>query len=367
MKETASQANETSDGTPPRTPADLDYCLPDDLIAQRPLAQRDASRMLCVDRRVNGLIDARITDLPTRLNRGDLLVLNDTKVLPAKLAARRETGGRIDGLFERETRPGEWVVMLTGSRRLRCGERLMVSDGADDPVYLRLVESLGGGRWRVQVLGDGSTEAILDRVGQVPLPPYIHRGRDDQSLDDRTRYQTVYARAAGAIAAPTAGLHLTNSLLDRIRESGVETVALTLHVGLGTFQPIRVDDLAQHEMHTESYRIEPKVVDAVRRCREVGGRVVAVGTTTVRALESAATGDGDAPLSTGDAETNIFIHPPYNFSVVDGLVTNFHLPQSTLLALVMAMGGTNLIRRAYDHAVGRRYRFFSYGDAMLIL
>ncbi len=367
MNETAIQPSDTTNGKPPQTVDDLDYDLPDELIAQHPLAQRDGSRMLCVDRKQDSLIDGKITDLPTRLKLGDLLVLNDTKVLPAKLLARRETGGRVGGLFERETEPGEWIVMLTGSRRLRPGEQLTLD--VDAPEHLQLIESLGDGRWRVQVTGDGSTEAILNRVGHVPLPPYIRRNRDGdaRSSDDRDRYQTVYAHAAGAIAAPTAGLHLTNELLDRIRKSGVETVTLTLHVGSGTFQPIRVNELAQHTMHMESYHIEPNVVDAIRRCRETGGRVIAVGTTSVRALESAATDNGAAPLSTGDATTSIFIRPPYKFNVVDGLVTNFHLPKSTLLALVMALGGTNRIRRAYDHAVAKRYRFFSYGDAMLIL
>lgn len=385
------------------TPAHLAYDLPDGLIAQQPLPERDASRLLILDRDSGGLRDGHIGDLPGSLRGGDLLVLNDTKVLPAKFTAYRATGGKVEGLFEQEERPGQWRVMLTGSKRLRVGERLDVVGSRESTVTLLLRESCGSGHWDVEVEGEGTTVEILERVGRTPLPPYIRRSESDGSDDaeDRARYQTVYARrresrcAVGAVAAPTAGLHLSRALIARIRDAGIDTAFVTLHVGAGTFNPIRVRELSRHKMQAEWYELTQATADAVRRCRERGGRVVAVGTTSVRVLETAvgrampavfsAAGRGEgghgppyAPRTTrtvqaGSGMTDLFIHPQSStapasrFGVVDALLTNFHLPGSTLLALVMTFAGVQAVRRAYDHAMAHAYRFYSYGDAMLIV
>ncbi len=353
---------------------DLRYALPTELIAQQPLAQRDGSRLLVVDRSAGTLTDAQITDLPQLLRSDDLLVLNDTKVLSAKFFARRTSGGGIRGLFEREVTPGEWVVMLAPSKRLRVGELLRLVRAGEDGVAgaepgLELQADLGGGRWQVVYQGEGNAAEVLERFGMMPLPPYIRRGAGSVAEDmvDRERYQTVYARRSGAVAAPTAGLHLTGALLDRIEGVGVETAYVTLHVGAGTFAPIRAGDLSRHEMHAEWYELREETAAAVRRCRDRGGRVMAVGTTSVRVLETSADASRPGSVRSGCGETDIFILPPYRFQVVDALLTNFHLPESTLLALVMAMAGVEPVRRAYRHAIADRYRFFSYGDAMLIL
>ena len=350
--------------------SDLDYELPPSFIAQQPAARRDDARLLVVDRATGNVRDDHIAELPRLLRPGDLLVLNDTKVLAAKFTARRATGGAIPGLFVAVEEAGRWRVMLQGSRRLHVGERLTVATTTGDPVALTLEEDFGEGQWRVHVTPGGTPEETLDRIGQTPLPPYIRRGTDAPMTDaeDRTRYQTVYARRPGAIAAPTAGLHLTDPLLQRIREAGVETAFVTLHVGVGTFKPIAVDDLSRHDMHAERYELPEQVADAVRACRRRNGRVVAVGTTSVRVLESAASESiEDRVVELQRGSTNLLIYPPYRFRVVDALLTNFHLPRSTLLALVMAFAGMDLTRRAYQHAIDVRYRFYSYGDAMLIL
>ncbi len=352
------------------TLADLDYELPDGLIAQHPLPRRDDSRVLTLNRAAGQLHDRSIAELPELLGPGDLLVLNDTKVLPAKFTARRKTGGKLGGLFVREVTPGEWEVMLEGSRRLRVGESLAVTTPEQAGlVTLELIKTCGGGFWRVGASVTGSPEQILGTIGMTPLPPYIRRDAGDPATDvnDRSRYQTVYAQRPGAIAAPTAGLHLTHALLDQIRARGVETTIVTLHIGVGTFKPIDVGHVSQHTMHSEWYELKPEAAQAVRRCRQRRGRVVAVGTTTVRALESAVPEPRDArTVQSSSGMTDLFIYPPHEFRVVDALLTNFHLPQSTLLALVMAFAGVDNIRRAYRHAIEQRYRFYSYGDAMLI-
>jgi S-adenosylmethionine:tRNA ribosyltransferase-isomerase len=351
--------------------AELDYELPPELIAQHPLPQRDGSRLLVVDRAADDFHDVHIGDFPERLEPGDLLVLNDTKVLPAKFTAFRVTGGRIGGLFVEQEQPGRWRVLLEGSRRLRVGESLTASKGGiETEVTLRLLESCGQGLWRVEVPTDESLEVTLERIGITPLPPYIRRGANEAAddLHDRCRYQTVYAKRPGAVAAPTAGLHLTDVLLDAVRAQGVETVFVTLHVGVGTFKPIDADDLTQHVMHAEQYELSADVEHAVKSCRHRGGRVIAVGTTSARVLESAATGPAPERLvRASSGATDLFIYPPYRYRVVDALLTNFHLPKSTLLALVMALAGVERIRAAYRHAIANRYRFYSYGDAMLIL
>lgn len=383
------ESNEPCDSKTPFCLADLAYDLPADRIAQHPLPNREDSRMLIVDRKTGELHDALIVDLPNYLQADDLLVMNDTKVLPARLNLNRATGGRVGGLFLEELEPMIWRVMLEGSRRLKVSEKL--SD-AQQTVSVELLAYEGEGVWRVEVVdqtgrntGDIDLESTLERIGSTPLPPYIRRSdstSDDDALD-RERYQTVYAKRVGAIAAPTAGLHLTGELLDKIKSLGVATAYVTLHVGAGTFKPISVDRLEDHPMHEEWYEIDEATASAVNHCRGLGGqgqgqgrgRVVAIGTTSIRVLESAAA----KPLDNADKQTtlnhlqpksgmtDLFIYPPYSFRVVDVLLTNFHLPNSTLLALVMALAGKDFVRRAYQHAIEKEYRFFSYGDAMLIV
>ncbi len=353
----------------------LDYTLPPSLIAQQPVSPRDHARLLVVDGANAGrLSDRGICDLPKILNPGDLLILNDTRVVRAKFLARRETGGAVGGLFVFEEETCRWRVMLQGSRRLRVGETLTISRSTKEDVSLALLASHGDGQWSVAVTPNGSAYDILEDVGTSPLPPYIHRTLVDAAeTTDRERYQTVFAKEPGAIAAPTAGLHFTEGLFDALGERGIETAFVTLHVGLGTFKPIATSDISDHVMHAETYSLPAQTCEAIRACKERGGRVVAVGTTSVRVLESAAVDattvseKSFALWPVTQAETDIFIYPPYTFKVVDALVTNFHLPKSTLLALVMAIGGVEQIRTAYDHAVREQYRFYSYGDAMLIM
>jgi S-adenosylmethionine:tRNA ribosyltransferase-isomerase len=376
--------------------AALDYELPQDLIAQHPPSNREDARLLAVDSQSSlsessesatfGQVgdrapspaeggqgvrfrDLQITDLPRLLGPGDLLVLNDTKVLPARFSARRLTGGLIGGLFVREEQPGLWRVMLKNAGRLREGERLIIqaADGAD--LEVRTVANLGEGHWRVKVDVKGTLEGLLERIGHTPLPPYIRRDAELTArfdAEDRIRYQTLYARELGAVAAPTAGMHLTPALLQAVRDRGGEITFVTLHVGIGTFRPITARRLKDHRMHAERYELSAEAAGAVERCRERGGSVVAVGTTSVRVLESTADRSRPGLVKPASGSTGIFIYPPYRFHVVDRLLTNFHLPRSTLLALVMAFAGVELIRRAYRHAIKERYRFYSYGDAMFL-
>ena len=348
--------------------ADLDYELPQELIATAPLPERDASRMLTLDRRDGTVGDSTVRDLPGCLHPGDLLVLNDTRVLQAKFAAERATGGRMGGLFLQEDKPGMWRVMLEGSRRLRAGETLTIGIDSDAPLSAVLHENLGEGCWTVSMPVDTPVEETLERIGRPPLPPYIdrRRGETPANIDDRSRYQTVFARSPGAIAAPTAGLHLTGALLARLRERGVSISYVTLHVGVGTFRPISAKCVTQHVMHSEWYELPETTARAVLDCRQRRGRVVAVGTTSIRVLESAADAGDARTVNARSGTTDLFIYPPYSFRVVDALLTNFHLPGSTLLALVMAMAGIAPAKRAYAHAIEQQYRFYSYGDAMFI-
>jgi len=348
---------------------ELDYVLPPELIAQTPAARREDARLLVVDRATSGLRDGSIVDLPDLLRPGDLLVLNDTKVLPAKFTARRKTGGAVPGLFIEEESPGRWRALLEGSKRLRIGEVLMLEAHRGPPVSLELLARDDSGHWNVRVEAEGSVEQILERIGQTPLPPYIRRSAADHAADaiDRDRYQTVYAQQPGAVAAPTAGLHLTEPLLDRLRNRGVDIAFVTLHVGLGTFKPVTANDLSRHVMHAERYELPQETAEAVKACRRRGGRVVAVGTTTVRVLESSHDAGNARTVHADCGSTTLLIYPPYDFRVVDVLLTNFHLPKSTLLALVMAFAGVERTRRAYAHAVEQRYRFYSFGDAMLVM
>lgn len=350
---------------PTITRSDLEYDLPPALVAQSPPPRRDDARMLVVSRESRSLQDSSVRHLVERLRHGDLLVLNDTRVLPARFTALRRTGGRVDGLFLEEISPGHWIVMLEGSRRLRPGETVCLKKGSD-ALEIRLGERLGEGRWRVEAASHEAASTVLERLGRPPLPPYIGRKEsgDETESEDRERYQTVYARSPGAVAAPTAGLHLTKETLDALAQRDVKIGYVTLHVGAGTFKPVEAEDLTAHAMHSESYHLPDETVAAWRECRSRGGRVVAVGTTVVRVLESVLGERMDAGVRRGS--TRLFIYPPYRITTVDALLTNFHLPSSTLLALVMAFAGVEPTRQAYQHAIQQRYRFYSYGDAMLI-
>ena len=333
--------------------SDFEFPLPDELIAQTPLPQRSASRLLVLDETI---VDGQFGDLPQWLRPHDLLVFNDTRVLPARLQVRRATGGRVEVFLERPLDGCRALVQLRASNVLRAGEALESGGG---PVLLC---GQRADLWEVQ-LPEPAAE-FFERHGAVPLPPYIVRAPDER---DRERYQSLLARVPGAVAAPTASLHFDQALLDRLAALGVRRTTLTLHVGAGTFQPLRSDDLDAHVMHAERYEISAAVNDAMQQARAAGGRVIAVGTTVARALESAAlaAAPGTA-LPVGAAETTLFIRPGFRFRVVDGLLTNFHLSGSTLLMLVAAYAGRERVLAAYAHAVQRRYRFFSYGDAMLV-
>jgi S-adenosylmethionine:tRNA ribosyltransferase-isomerase len=337
----------------------LDYELPPHLIAQEPCAERDQSRLLVVRRSAAALAHHVFADLPDLLNPGDLLVLNNSRVLPARLLGRRaRTGGKWEGLFLRQLPDGCWELLCQTRGRLREGETVLVEPG---PLRLELV-GRSGGHWLARPGEPGTPPELLERYGRVPLPPYIRKGR--AAAGDRERYQTVYARAAGSVAAPTAGLHFTPRLFERLGGRGIARAFVTLHVGPGTFQPIQTAEVAAHRMHSEWADLPAETVAAIADCRDRGGRVVAVGTTSVRVLETVARSGLLRPWS---GETDLFIYPPYEFRVIDALITNFHLPRSTLLLLVGAFTGDALLRRAYKTAIAEGYRFYSYGDAMLIL
>jgi S-adenosylmethionine:tRNA ribosyltransferase-isomerase len=332
---------------------DFHYELPPELIAQHPAAQRSASRLLQLPP-AGDPQDRQMRELPELLRAGDLLVFNDTRVIPARLFGRKETGGRVEILVERVLGDRELLAQLGVSKTPRAGGRITVE--RQTLTVLRRDDDL----FHLRLDGDGTVMDLLQRAGQIPLPPYI-RHRPDAA--DAERYQTVFAREPGAVAAPTAGLHFDDDLLGALRARGVQTATLTLHVGAGTFQPVRVDDLSEHRMHAERYEISSALCEAVAQMRSRGGRLVAVGTTVSRALESAA---AEGELKPAAAETRLFITPGYEFRLVELLLTNFHLPESTLLMLVCAFGGQERVLRAYRHAVKQGYRFFSYGDAMLL-
>jgi S-adenosylmethionine:tRNA ribosyltransferase-isomerase len=338
----------------------LDYELPPHLIAQEPCPRRDESRLLVVRRQDASLAHCRFRDLPGLLAPGDLLVLNDTRVVPARLLGRRaHTGGKWEGLFLRQLPGGTWELMTRSGGRLTAGEEVEVEPG---PLRLCLRAKTPEGRWLAEPSEPGPAFAVLQRHGHVPLPPYIRKGRAGAA--DGERYQTVYARRAGAVAAPTAGLHFTPAVFEALAARGIDRAFVTLHVGPGTFQPIQAEDVTDHRMHAEWGELPEATARAAAGCKERGGRVVAVGTTSVRVLETAAAA---RPLRPWSGETELFIYPPYAFRAVDALVTNFHLPRSTLLLLVAAFAGVDLLRRAYRTAIDEGYRFYSYGDAMLLL
>jgi S-adenosylmethionine:tRNA ribosyltransferase-isomerase len=338
----------------------FDYPLPDRLIAQHPAERRDESRLLVV-RRGTGAIEHRVfRELPDLLAAGDLLVLNDTRVIPARVVGRREaTGGKWEGLFVRETPDGLWELLAQTRGYARPGEAFALEPG---PLRLILRGRTPDRHWLMEPDPPGSPAELLARSGHVPLPPYIRKGRAGDA--DRARYQTVFAARDGSVAAPTAGLHFTPELLARLAAGGVSDTRVTLHVGLGTFAPVKADDPTKHAIHAEWCEVTSETAAAVAACKARGGRVVAVGTTATRTLETAARGGAVAQFR---GETDLFIHPPFAFRAVDALVTNFHLPRTTLLLLVGAFAGDDLLRRAYAEAVAREYRFFSYGDAMLVL
>ncbi|HEX3726658.1 MAG TPA: tRNA preQ1(34) S-adenosylmethionine ribosyltransferase-isomerase QueA [Pirellulales bacterium] len=344
--------------------SDYDYELPRHLIAQQPLAHRSDARLLVVDRAANSLAHYHIRDLPELLHAGDVLVVNDTRVVPARLVGyRATTGGRWEGLFLSADNQGHWRLLGKTRGRLVPGEHIMlVNERGQDAFMLRLVLKEQEVSWIACPLATAATAELIAQVGRVPLPPYIRGGEMVEA--DRQRYQTVYARAEGAVAAPTAGLHFTNELLNQLTGGGVELARVTLHVGLDTFRPIASEDLDAHPMHSEWCQITSEAVAAIHRSRAAGGRTIAVGTTSVRVLETAAR---SGELASFEGATNLFIRPPYSFRAIDGLLTNFHLPRTTLLVLAHAFGGDTLMRSAYQTAIREEYRFYSYGDAMLIL
>ncbi|HVC37545.1 MAG TPA: tRNA preQ1(34) S-adenosylmethionine ribosyltransferase-isomerase QueA [Gammaproteobacteria bacterium] len=334
---------------------DFHYQLPSELIAQHPLPQRSASRLLCLNGETGGVTDRQFRELPSLLKPGDLLVFNDTRVIPARLFGRKDSGGAVELLVERILDDKHALVLARASKPLRHGMHIRVADAADVTVLDHAGEF-------IQVeFTDAVLPGFLHQHGHVPLPPYVQHA---DSAEDRERYQTVYAKVPGAVAAPTAGLHFDEEILKELDHLGVAHTYVTLHVGAGTFQPVREDDILEHRMHSEQVFVSKKVCDAVADTQRRGGRVVAVGTTAVRSLETAAADDGSLQPFSG--ETTLFIYPGYRFRVVDVMLTNFHLPESTLLMLVAAFAGRENILAAYLHAVEQRYRFFSYGDAMFI-
>jgi S-adenosylmethionine:tRNA ribosyltransferase-isomerase len=331
---------------------DFDYSLPDELIAQTPLSQRSASRLLCLDAAAGRWSDRMMRELPQLLAPGDLLVFNDTRVVPARLAGRKQSGGRVEILLERPLPGRRALVQMRASKPARAGTRILTAGGE------LVVGARAGDLWELTL--PAPALAFFEQHGTVPLPPYIVRSAD---AADRERYQSLLARVPGAVAAPTASLHFDAPLLEALAARGIARALVTLHVGAGTFQPVRADELEQHVMHAEWYEVDAATVAAVRAAHAAGRRVVAVGTTVARALESAAAGGELVP---GAGDTALFVRPGYRFRVIDALLTNFHLPQSTLLMLVAAFAGRELALAAYAHAVRERYRFFSYGDAMLV-
>lgn len=338
--------------------SDFYYELPRELIAQDPLEERSDSRLLVLHRSSGRIEHRGFKDIVEYLRAGDCLVRNDTRVIPARLFGRRkDTGAVVELLLLKRMENDIWETLVKPGKKARTGARLDFGDGRLEGEIISVEED---GNRRIQFRYDGIFEEILDELGQMPLPPYI-----THTLRDRNRYQTVYARYEGSAAAPTAGLHFTEELFDELERKGVLVANVTLHVGLGTFRPVKTENVAEHHMHSEHFRIEPEEAEKINRARAAGGRIICVGTTSCRTLESA-TGE-DGVLRSGEADTDIFIYPGYSFRIMDALITNFHLPESTLLMLVSALAGKDLVMKAYAEAVRERYRFFSFGDAMLIL
>lgn len=343
----------------------LDYDLPSGLIAQHPTSKRSDSRLLILNRRSGDIIDSRFERLGDFLSPGDCLILNNTKVLPARFFARRVTGGRIEGLFLEQSSPGVWSVMLKGTRKLKGGDILHLKDrNRNDFCKAVLLEKAGLGRCLLKVEADADVQSVLEKIGFPPLPPYIKRD-DDPVLakEDRLRYQTVYARVNGAVAAPTAGLHFTESLIEQLRQGGIDFAYITLHAGTGTFKPVTAENLEEHQIHAERFSIDADNARMINAAKDRGGRIVAVGTTSVRTLETLP----GPRVEQASGTTNLFITPGHKFKFIDAMITNFHLPRTTLLALVAAFAGLENTLAAYRHAIELRYRFYSYGDAMMIV
>ena len=338
--------------------SDFYYELPQELIAQDPLVDRSSSRLLVMDKKT-GVIEHKIfKDVKKYLKEGDCLVLNDTKVIPARLLGTKEdTGAAVEVFLLKRRGDSEWETLVRPGKKLRAGARVIFGD---NDLVCEIKSVLPDGNRIVSFEFDGIFEEILDKLGQMPLPPYITK-----KLADKDRYQTVYAKNKGSAAAPTAGLHFTKSLLDEIENSGVKIAYVTLHVGLGTFRPVKVNDVKDHHMHSEWYRISSEAADLINETKRSGGRVICVGTTSCRTIESASDTSGN--VSAGSGDTDRFIYPGYDFKIMDGLITNFHLPESTLLMLVSAFAGKENIMNAYEEAIRERYRFFSFGDAMMLI
>lgn len=338
--------------------SDFYYDLPKELIAQDPLEDRSASRLMVVHRGSGQIEHKTFTDIVDYLRPGDCLVRNNTKVIPARLfGVRKDTGAAVELLLLKRRENDIWETLVKPGKKARAGAELVFGDGH---LCGEIIDVLEDGNRLIQFHYEGIFEEILDELGQMPLPPYI-----THSLKDKNRYQTVYARYEGSAAAPTAGLHFTEELFHRLQDKGVLVANVTLHVGLGTFRPVKAEDVRDHHMHSEYYRIEPDEAAKINKAKAGGGRIICVGTTSCRTLESAA--DDSGILHPGEADTEIFIYPGYQFRIMDELITNFHLPESTLLMLVSALAGKDLVMRAYEEAVRERYRFFSFGDAMIIL
>lgn len=338
---------------------DFFFELPDELIARYPAANRVDSRLLCLDTQTGALADRQFLDIEAQLNPGDLLVFNNTQVIPARLWGHKSSGGKIEILIERVIATDECLAHIRSSKSPKAGAELFI-EGHDAPAFTMLARD--GALFHLKALG-GDLMGLLQTYGHMPLPPYIDRA--DEQLD-QSRYQTVYAKHPGAVAAPTAGLHFDAALLARLKDKGVAFTEVTLHVGAGTFQPVRADNIEEHVMHAEWLEVGDDTVAAVAETRQRGGRVIAVGTTSVRCLETAGKNASPGHLKNYRGDTTIFIYPGYTFNVVDGLLTNFHLPESTLIMLVSALAGREPVLAAYRHAVAERYRFFSYGDAMFV-
>jgi len=343
----------------------LDYALPSELIAQHPAAKRTDSRLLVLNRKTGQALDSRFGKIGDFLSPGDCLILNNTKVVPARFFARRATGAKIEGLFLAEAAGGAWNVMLKGTRKLKQGETIHLKDrGGNDFCKAVLLEKLGEGKCLLETETDRAPETILEAIGFPPLPPYIKRD-DDPALarEDSLRYQTVYARINGAVAAPTAGLHFTDDLMEKLRRDGIDFAYITLHVGAGTFKPVTAENLEDHQIHAERFTIDAENAQRINAAKDKGNRIIAVGTTSVRTLESLP----GPRIEEAAGTTELFITPGCEFKFVDAIITNFHLPKSTLLALVAAFAGLENTLAAYRHAIAEKYRFYSYGDAMLII
>jgi len=344
----------------------LNYDLPSELIAQHPTENRSASRLLVMDRQTGSVLDRQFSDILEYVSPGDCVVLNNTKVLPARFFARRATGARLEGLFVSETQDGLWEVMVKGAGKVKSDEVIVLRDREGvDLVRARAVERTIDGRWLLDVGSAQKAEEILDQIGFAPVPPYIKRSVDKKlAKSDLRRYQTVYAQKSGAVAAPTAGLHFTEKLLEQLKNKGTLLAYITLHVGPGTFAPIKTEQLEEHKMHTERFSILPDSANVINDTKKNGGRIIAVGTTSVRTLEAVCRDGKVAPF---EGVTDLFIMPGYEFKMIDAMITNFHLPRSSLLALVCTFAGVETMLAAYRHAIEQRYRFYSYGDAMLII